>query len=338
MDETQSSGDHPGVDGDERLASALGDAFPGREVEAVQQTGPSWNDLNRTVAVDFVDGERVFLKIATDGDGSRIARERAVIDYVDENQEVGVPAVLATRTVGKVPYLVTAPVDGENLLGAWSDTGVEKRTALARQVGTALATLHSRRFETHGHVVGGGSGGLDLDPGAWTDVLVDTIENTRARASADRFDHHFDEVIAAVERNRDLLDEAPAVLLHGDPARPNCFTGEGGVGFLDWEIAHVGDPARELHRARAQNIEAGGPENVDRFVAALHEGYRARAGSLPDGFEERVPVYEAVFYLGKSGFFDKWVDFADDPEAELADRVETEMERRLAAIRSEMSQ
>ncbi|WP_235920692.1 hypothetical protein [Natronorubrum halalkaliphilum] len=64
-------------------------------------------------------------------------------------------------------------------------------------------------------------------------------------------------------------------------------------------------------------------------MTALHEGYTQRAGSLPAGFEERTPVYNAVRFLGTSGFFEKWVEFTDQPPAEAATWVETEMQRRL---------
>ena len=53
---------------DEDIAAALTNAFPEREIEEVLPAGPSWNDLNETVRVEFVNGQLVFLKIAADGD------------------------------------------------------------------------------------------------------------------------------------------------------------------------------------------------------------------------------------------------------------------------------
>lgn len=323
---------------DERITSVLETAFPDREVEAVEAAEPSWNDDNETVGVEFADGQRIYLKIAADGDGSRVARERAVIDYADTHSEVSVPTILASETGRAVPYLATAPMAGQRLMERWyDDADEERRAALARQVGRALASIHQIRFEEHGHIVGGDADGLELDTGSWTEVLVERVEKMRAIAGSGRFDHHFADVISAVRDNRDLLDDAPAALVHGDPAHPNCIhtgadaDGES-VGFLDWEISHVGDPARELRRTCRLQFGPLISDGPDRLVAALREGYRETAGSLPEGYEARRPVYDAVTFLGASGFFEKWALDADDPTEELAERVRSEMERRLKEI------
>ncbi|NHN47800.1 phosphotransferase [Halostella sp. JP-L12] len=317
---------------DDRIASALSAAFPDREVASTEPAGPSWNPTNESVRVDFADGRTAYLKVAVDGDGTRIARERGTIEYIGANCDVRVPAVLSSDADGEVPYLATAPLAGESIVGPWSEWGVAERAETARRVGEALADVHAERFGAHGHIAGGGADGLDLDTAPWTDVLVDTIEDVRALSPSDRFDRHFDEVIAAVEANRDLLDDAPAALLHGDPAMPNCFRGADGIGFLDWEIAHVGDPVRDLHRVRAQQIDGLRSAGDERLVTALHEGYRERAGGLPPGFEERRPVYRAVRFLGTSGFVEKTAEFADESLEEFAAWVDAEMERRLAEI------
>lgn len=152
-------------------------------------------------------------------------------------------------------------------------------------------------------------------------------------AGEGRFARHFEAVVAAVEENRELLDDAPAALVHGDPAHPNCIHTDSRVGLLDSEIAHVGDPARELRRTcRLQfgPLRSVGPE---RLVSALHEGYRETAGSLPEGFEARRPIYDAVTLLGASGFFENWEHRFDEPTDELADEVRAEMDERLAKIR-----
>lgn len=317
---------------DGRIRSVLEDAVPDRTVDGLRATGPSWNETNRTVGVDFADGETIYLKVATDGDGSRIARERAVIAHVDPNYEVPVPTVVASDPDAELPYLATAPMDGRSLLDAWTESSTEGRASLARAVGTALARLHARRFDDHGHVTGGDAAGLELETGPWTDVLVATIEEMRTLSPSERFDHHFDDVIAAVEANRALLNDAPAALLHGDPALPNCLRDGQGVGFLDWELAHVGDPVRELHRVRDQQIDPLLGDGPDALVTALHDGYRAEAGGLPPGFHDRQPVYAAVRLLGTSGFFERTADFVHERPEDLARWLDAEMDRRLAAI------
>jgi len=317
---------------DERVERALAVAFPDREVAEVEAAGVSWNPGNESVRATFEDGTAAYLKVATDGDPSRVRAERAALAYVGANRAVPVPKLLASSTDGEVPFVATAPLSGRNLAYAWGEYDERERAAAAREVGVALARLHDERFDRHGHVGGGDAAGLELDTGPWTDVLVDTIERLRAAATSDRFPESFDRVIGAVEANRDLLDRAPAALLHGDPAKPNTFRVDGGVGYVDWETAHVGDPARELYRVRDQAFDDLLDPAPDRIVDALHEGYRSVAGTLPEGYAERRPVYRAVRLLGTTGFFEATAEYVDMPESEFADWVERELDRRLSPI------
>jgi aminoglycoside phosphotransferase (APT) family kinase protein len=162
----------------------------------------------------------------------------------------------------------------------------------------------------------------------WPDVLLETVEQTREIATTDRLDRHFDAVVDCIERRRLLLEDAPAALLHGDVTKPNAFVVDGqsgasagDIGLLDWELAHVGDPSRDLVRAR------------DRLTDAVIDGYRDRAGGLPAGFEVRESIYRVVRVLGRSGFLDQWVPYLGEPMAALVDRIDAELDSRLAAVR-----
>jgi|AntDeeMinimDraft_5_1070356.scaffolds.fasta_scaffold01736_6 aminoglycoside phosphotransferase (APT) family kinase protein len=315
-----------------QVTAALEDAFPGRAVAETDETGPSWNETNETAEVRFADGETVYCKVAVDGDGSRIAREHAVISFLRARSEVRVPDVVAADPDAVIPYLATAPMAGRNLAFAWADATPDERASVARTVGATLADLHAVPVGGHGHVTGGDANGLAVETAPWPDVLLDRVDLMRDLAISERFDRHFDEVAAAVAANRDLLDGAPAALLHGDPAQPNVVHDEGDLGLLDWEIAYVGDPARELVRARNQQFDQPRADAPGRILDAFHDGYREEAGGLPDGFERRRPVYEAVNLLTVSGFFENWVEHADGSAEELADWLTDELERRLAAI------
>jgi len=225
---------------EETVETALGAAFPGRVIDRTFGVGPSWNGANETVGVVFADGSRVFCKVAVAGDGSRIAREIAVLRYLDAGRPISGPEVLAGDPDASVPYLVTAPAPGRELLGVWEEAEEAQREALLRRVGATLATLHAERFETHGEIVGGSDEGeigsrsgsaLILDPAPWPDVLRATIERTREIGTSERLADHYDAVFDCVEANRDRLGGAPAALLHGDVAKPNLFvTDDGGVG------------------------------------------------------------------------------------------------------------
>ncbi|MXR41321.1 phosphotransferase [Halobaculum sp. WSA2] len=339
---------------DHAIRRGFAAAFPGRPVAGVRSTGPSWNDDNETVRVAFADDRRpaaAFLKVALDGDGSRIRRESACIGTVDAADiALRVPDVLAADPDADPPVLATAPMAGDSVLSAWSDAGRDGTETLTRAMGAALASVHTVRFDAHGEIRGeardqptaGGAKGLSVDEQPWTEVLVGRIERMRAIASSDRLDDHFDRVADAVRETTVGLDDAPATLVHGDPAKPNAVVAEHPgdavsprerrVGLLDWELSHVGDPAREVVRAERQLL--GGPrtETAPRLRAALHEGYRGRAGALPTGLAERRPVYEAVGFLGFSGFVDKQSTLLDENEDELVAWAEDELDRRLVRV------
>lgn len=171
---------------DEQLSTAAGAAFPDRTVTNVDSTGPSWNDWNRTVRLTFADGDAAYLKLAADGDGTRIARERAVIDTVSATRDIPVPTIVAADSEYRVPYLATATVPGESLLQLWAAGGEAERATLIAATARTFATLHAERFETHGRIVGGGASGLELDTAPWTDVLTNQIELKREIAPAER--------------------------------------------------------------------------------------------------------------------------------------------------------
>ena len=118
---------------DDRIASVLEDTFPDREATDLLPIGPSWNEKNRTVGIEFADGTRIYLKVATDGDGSRIARERAVLAYAAANTDVPVPEVVASDPEWSIPHLVTVPVAGPNLIELWAEADTsEQRDSLIR--------------------------------------------------------------------------------------------------------------------------------------------------------------------------------------------------------------
>lgn len=318
---------------DDRVASILDAEFPDRDVAGTADGDPVFNDRNGTFCVEFADGERVYCKIAVDDDATRIARERAVIQFVDEHCDVPVPRVLASDPDAAVPYLVTEPMAGRKLADVTYDADRAGERSAMRALGRTLASVHARRFDSHGEITGWDEDGLDVDPSSWTTMFVEQVRGIREFGGDERFERYVDDVIAAIEANRETLDAAPPALVHNDPNGANCHYTESGVGLLDWEFAHVGDPARDLHRTLEQNYGLFRPDDPDHEVAGLHEGYRERAGSLPGGFAERVPIYEAVRLLSAAAFFDSNVESCEDSRAEVAEWMDAEMERRLEAIR-----
>ena len=333
---------------------AVAAAFPDRSVERLTGVGPSWNGANETVGVAFADGGRAFLKIALADESHRLARERAVLRYLRAYGPLPVPEVLAADPDGDPAYLATAPAPGRELLGVYEAADDAERERLLRRVGGALAALHADRFAGHGEIVGAGretgsaateagggevareerdsAAGLSIEFASWTDVLLATVERTREIGTSDRLAAHYDAVVDCVRANRDLLDGAPAALLHGDVAKPNLFVDGDAVTAIDWELSHVGDPARDLVRAEDQLLNGFDSTGPERFAAALRAGYRERAGGLPAGFERRRPVYEVVRMLGRSGFVDQWTTYLDEPLDALVERADAELRARLDAV------
>ena len=345
--------------GSEPIDRALAVAFPDREVDRLTGVGPSWNGANETVGVAFADGSWAFLKVALADESHRLTRERAVLRYVGAHGLLPVPEVLAADPDGDPAYLATAPAPGRGLLDVYDAASDDERERLLRRVGAALAALHADRFASHGEIVGAGrergsaaageatpdpdgQTGLAIEFASWTDVLLATIERTREIGTSERLADHYDAVVDCVCANRDLLDGAPAALLHGDVTKPNLFvTAEGdgadatdgpGVAAIDWELSHAGDPARDLVRAEDQLLNGFDSTGPERFASALRDGYRERAGGLPKGFERRRPIYEAVRMLGRSGFIDQWVPYLDEPLDDLVERADAELRARLNAV------
>ena len=339
----------------EPIERALAVAFPDRTVDRLTGVGPSWNGANETVGVGFADGGRAFLKVALADESRRLAREYAVLRYVGAYGPLPVPEVVAADPDGDPAYLATAPAPGRALLSVYEAASDRERERLLRRVGAALAALHADRFASHGEIVGAGtergtaadweaagakaaecdptrSAGLAIEFASWTDVLLATVDRTREIGTSERLADHYDAVVDCVRANREALDDAPAALLHGDITRPNLFVDGDAVAAIDWELSHVGDPARDLVRAEDQLLNGFDSTGPERFAAALREGYRERAGGLPAGFERRRPVYEVVRMLGRSGFVDQWTTYLDEPLDALVERADAELRARLDAV------
>ncbi|MFB6136314.1 MAG: phosphotransferase family protein, partial [Halobacteriaceae archaeon] len=184
--------------------------------------------------------------------------------------------------------------------------------------------------EGAGRVLGGDADGLDLDSGAWTGALCATVRERAEGLVPERFGDAPDRLCGRLRERRAALDGAPAALCHGDPRPENARRDP--AGLLDWEAAVVGDPALDLVFAEEQYAGTPDVDATDRVRAALREGYRERAGSLPAGLADRRPAYRAVtFCLLQVATFEYWAPRASGDAADLAAWVEEEFAARLQA-------
>lgn len=316
---------------------AVAAAFPERTVSTRTVAPRSDRPGNRTVRLQFTDDSVAYLKVAVDDQPearARLAREAAAIAYASEHTAVRVPQVLAADTDGTPAYVATAALSGTVIATDWPAGSAVARATVLRAVGRALADVHTARFDEHAVIHGGTADDLTLDRGSWTDVLTTTLEDRATELFADRFRDHNDQLLDALRDSWAVLDDAPATLVHDDPRPENCLVDSAGPGLVDWETAMIGDPALDVTRAEAQYVERADvdQDGADRLRRALRAGYRDHAGTLPDGFGDRYPIYRAVTFLDTARTFEYWAPNADEPADDLATWVDAEFESRLGAL------
>ncbi|MEZ3117236.1 phosphotransferase family protein [Halobaculum sp. MBLA0147] len=325
-----------GADGGQTLFErVVRRALPDASVASVADAGPSWNRTTRVARVTFDHREPVYCKVTPDAEtATELRAEAGTLRYVAANTPVSVPRVVAT-TRDPVPGLLTAPVAGDAVSAEWhaEETTTERRETLARRLGRTLATTHEERFERPGTITDGDADGLAVDHAPWPDVVAADVRENRRHAETDRFDAAYERLLDAIESERDRLTDGPARLLHCDPATPNCFdTGDDRLTLLDWGNAEVGDPARDVARARVQALASLRESPPTNLVEAFHAGYRDVAGSLPDGLGARGPVYEAVIQLGTAGYVERFAEWRTESVAELTEWFHEDLDRRLSQI------
>lgn len=168
-------------------------------------------------------------------------------------------------------------IDGETLGGkvARAPEYAEARKGLARQCGEILARLHS----------------VDVEKTGLSDVLESfTPEHIVRKTHAAYLELHTPQPMidyTAMWLLKNLPKERPLALVHSDFRNGNLIVDEarGVVAVLDWELAHVGDPMRDLGwlvtrswRFGVPDKEVGGFGEVDELVA----GYESASGSKVD--------------------------------------------------------
>ncbi|MBI1340561.1 phosphotransferase [bacterium] len=168
-------------------------------------------------------------------------------------------------------------VEGETLGGriARGPAFASVRPGLARQCGEILARIHG--IEVEGVA---GSGRLARLP---PEQAIETTYN--AYLDMQSAQPMIDFTAAWLRRN--LPTERPLRLTHGDFRNGNFIVDpeKGVVAVLDWELAHLGDPVRDLGwlctrswRFGAPDKPVGGFGEIDELIA----GYEAAGGAPVD--------------------------------------------------------
>jgi aminoglycoside phosphotransferase (APT) family kinase protein len=157
------------------------------------------------------------------------------------------------------------------------------RSRLAPQLGEALARIHSIDALDLGGVL----------PGAGDDPAVDQIAEWERQLDA------IGEPLPAVELGlRWLRENAPEPagprLVHGDFRLGNFIVDEDGLAaVIDWELAHLGDPAEDIGWLCIRSWRFGNDDKVVAGVGDLSDfasAYESAGGAAVD--RERIRYWE----------------------------------------------
>ena len=244
--------------------------------------------------------------------------------------------VAAGLTPGAVPGVVDVdPVRFTLTVQRAPDTWIDwKRAILAGRVDPAVGDrLGSLLARWHA---------LTADQPRLTEPFAETTESfhcLRIRPYHETVADRHPEVRPAVERVVRRMLETRLVLVHGDLSPKNVLAGTGGLWVIDFEVAHLGDPAFDLafllshllmkavHRPDlAGPLDAAGTGFLDRYRA----GVPARlAPDLPYLSEQvgclllaRVAGRSPAEYLtaaGRDGVWRLGRSLLDQPATDLAD-------------------
>jgi aminoglycoside phosphotransferase (APT) family kinase protein len=211
--------------------------------------------------------------------GGGVAVEAALLRAA-ATARVPVPGVVATGSWASSGrgWLVVERLEGETIPRRLlrDDRWSVARAGLTAQCGAALAALH--RIDTVAV-----AGLAPTDPIHDPLGVLDTLGETRP-------------VLELGVRWLRLHPCAPSgpTTVHGDFRLGNLLVGEDGLrGVLDWELAHVGDPAEDLGWLCARSWRFGGRGRVGGFgeLPTLLEAYRDHGGARID--ETSVTWWEA---------------------------------------------
>ena len=167
-------------------------------------------------------------------------------------------------------------IDGESLGSRInrSDDLAAARMGLARECGMALARIHA----------------IDVDSSGLRDALNEVDPADEVRQTWERYKGFGSPQPMIDFTARWLLDHLPQeperALVHGDFRNGNLVVAPGGMAaVLDWEIAHIGDPMRDLGWLCTASWRFGHPEQpVGGFGSYedLFAGYEAESGRPVD--------------------------------------------------------
>lgn len=177
------------------------------------------------------------------------------------------------------PFLVMAHVEGETIPRRLlrDEAFAAARAGLARQAGAALAAIHRI-------------------PPSSVDGLARPEQVGQFRDLLDQLGEPHPAFEIGLRRlEADRPPEVPAAVVHGDFRTGNLLVAPDGLrAVLDWELAHLGDPAEDLGWFCVRAWRFGSPHRAGGFgpVDELLAGYAEAGGDPPD--PDRLRWWEAM--------------------------------------------
>lgn len=264
----------------ERLAGALGRALgPGLRIESLRRV--SGGASRETWLFDAVtpDGQPHGLVLRRDpgahgGASDRETEYRLIAATAAAGVAVPRPVLLLERGDGLGHGFVMERIEGETIpRRILRDAEYERaRPLLAGQCGTIAAAIHATDVAT-----------LPELP-----VLGAAEQLDQYRSLLDALGEPHPALELGIRWLGERLPAAPAAprLVHGDYRNGNLVVGPDGVrAVLDWELAHLGDPAEDLGwlcvrswRFGVDDLVVGGFGRLE----SLLDAYRAAGGDAPE--------------------------------------------------------
>jgi len=211
---------------------------------------------------------------------------------------VPTPEVIALgKTQEGTPYLVSRRMHGTTLQLIWNGLSEAEKRQYSAALGTTLALIHNSPTAEIEDVVPRPEQPLQQSVRKRVRDLLDTAVRQKLLSLETA-----DGLRAYCNARTESVSEAEAVLLHGGFRPGNLIVAEGRVtGVIDWEDAHLGDPAEELALVLHRTV----PEAFHESFLASYQASRP----LPPSLDSLRLVYPLLYYLKFLPEIPTWKEF-----------------------------
>ena len=173
--------------------------------------------------------------------GGNVAYEYHLQNVLYE-RGVGVPKPLALEETGAVfgsPFMLSERASGETIGHMFNMPGADEKVLV--DIAGQLAAIHKIPVEEFGDSVDNANNKISHKVLEWLELGHRDLEATGFHSAT------FEAAFSWLKKNADLNDTAVRVLVHGDFGLNNLLIENSEVqAVLDWEFAHIGNPAYDL--------------------------------------------------------------------------------------------